>query len=137
MQDASMTEMGSGIICAFMDALIMGDVHWPCASAAVQDVSRFLVLLSNDDRRWVALQAALLCEAAPSMRQIQLRTLERNEPTVFRRVLAALYGAYYTAPDVIARVHELAAASPTEASPVFDRTLLNTVIQKQPGQRRL
>jgi hypothetical protein len=124
------------IVYDFIDDLIIGNSKWPRASRAITCVE-FLDKLLECDRIWVMQNARLLGTKPASARSACLEAIERNEPETFQRVLKVLYGAYYTAPAVIARVQELASSSPREPSETFDTTFLSNVLRTQAGKRRL
>jgi hypothetical protein len=119
-----------------LDDLLPGDNDWPSASDVLADTSVFLRQLSEVDREWVMVCAETNGDRTLEERLARLSALEGSDGPTFKRVLQALYAAYYTSPAVMARVKELASAGPTEPSRTFDVTLLSRVIQTQAGKRR-
>jgi hypothetical protein len=120
-----------------MDDLITGNMHWPCASIAVLDTEHFLMRMSERDQDWVINCAKELGELPSHGRRGALEAIERDERETFRRVLKALYEAYYTSPRVIERVKAFAMSGPSEPSPIFEGSLVQNVIRIQAGKRRL
>ena len=114
-------------LCRLLDALIPGDRRWPSASAA--GVTGAAIEAESDAGTvdW----ALALGATAP-----ELAETERREPARFRRLLAAVYRAYYTTPAVQAVVTALANAGPREPSAHFDDSLVARVIATQAGKRR-
>lgn len=93
--------------------------------------------MSERDQDWVV-DCANKLNALPSHgRRGALEAIERNERETFRRVLKALYEAYYTSPRVIERVKAFAMSGPSEPSPIFDGSLVQNVVRNQAGKRRL
>lgn len=137
MQDPTSIKSGEDRLHELMDVLITGNVHWPCASIAISDTEDFLVRMSERDQEWVINCAKELGEVPSQMRRSALEAVERDEREPFRRLLKALYEAYYTSPRVIERVKAFAMSGPSEPSPVFDGSLVQNVIRTQAGKRRL
>jgi hypothetical protein len=116
-------------LTALLDLLVPGDQRWPSASAAGVTAADLEADTDDDTFVWIM---SLAAAAAP-----QLLEIEQREPARFRRMLEAVYRAYYTTQAVQALVVELANAGPREASPYFDKTLVARVIATQAGRRRL
>ena len=65
-----------------------------------------------------------------------MKGFEADNAAVFRRLVSAVTDAYYTAPEVVARVEALADAAPREALAHFDEALVASVIRTQAGKYR-
>src|SRR4051812_48135850 len=115
-------------VLELLDALIVGDMHWPCASDALNHSLRFTDLLLPEERAWLFHQARSLQKVDEGERRHCIGALERTDQQRFRRILEALYRAYYTSPKVVARVHSLAGAGPPDPSATFDPSLLDRVV---------
>jgi hypothetical protein len=116
-------------LAALLDLLIPGDRRWPSASAASVASADIAASVDKETFDWIL----SLADATAA----QLAIIEQDEPARFRRLLEAVYRAYYTTPAVQAIVTELANAGPREPSPHFDETLVARVIATQAGRRRL
>jgi hypothetical protein len=116
-------------LAALLDLLIPGDARWPSASGA--GVTRAEIARDADAETlaWI--------DAQSDATVADLAALERAEPQRFRRMLEAVYRAYYTTPAAQAIVVALANAGPREPSPYFDESLVAKVIATQAGRRRL
>ncbi len=115
-------------LAGLLDVLIPGDARWPSASAAGVTVAAIEAESDAATVDW----ALSLAAAVP-----ELTAAEKREPERFRRLLAAVYRAYYTTRAVQDVVAALANAGPREPSPHFDTRLLARVIATQAGRRRL
>ncbi|MET0746012.1 MAG: hypothetical protein ABWY78_21760 [Microvirga sp.] len=137
MQGSSPIKSTTDTLHEFMDDLITGNVHWPSASVAVSNVDIFLMRMSESDRQWAIDCANELVKLPSQARRSFIEAIERDERDAFRRMLKALYEAYYTSPQVIERVRAFAMSGPSEPSPIFDGSLVQNVIRTQAGKRRL
>lgn len=66
-----------------------------------------------------------------------IMAFEAAEPALFKALYGELLTAFYSAPETAERVRRLADAGPRAASPHFEPSLLDAVITKQSGKRRL
>jgi hypothetical protein len=137
MQAPTSIKSGDDRLHELVDNLITGNVHWPCASIAISDTEDFLTRMSERDQEWVFNFAKELGAVPSHMQRSALEAVERDERETFRRVLKALYEAYYTSPRVIERVKAFAMSGPNEPSPIFEGSLVQNVIRTQAGKRRL
>lgn len=78
-----------------------------------------------------------LAQCAVSSRSAAIAVFEAEHPGLFLRLYGDLLTHFYSTPEAAERVRVLAHSAPREASPYFDPSLLNAVIQHQPGKRRL
>lgn len=78
-----------------------------------------------------------LAQHPQSTRSALVAAFEAEHPTLFRRLYGDLLTYVYSTPEMAERVRTLANSAPREASPHFDPSLLDAVIQNQPGKRRL
>ena len=112
---------------AALDLLIPGDgIRWPAFSAAV-DVAAFVAAL--DPALGQALPRLATREA--------IERWQAENAGAFQALLIAAYRAYYTAPDVLSAVRDLADEGPREPGLLFDPNLVAGVVAGNRGRRRL
>ncbi len=115
-------------LATVLDALLPGDPGgWPAASAAL-DPATVAAGLAPD-----VLAAALDWTPTPE----GLARAQADAPHAFDAVLRAAYRGYYSAPAVAMALRALAEASPREAAPFLDPSLVARVVATGAGKRRL
>jgi hypothetical protein len=115
-------------LAPLLDLLIPGDARWPSASRAGVTATMLEAELDDATFDWVLSLAATV----PA-----LTAIAQREPARFRRLLEAVYRAYYTTAAAQAVITALANAGPREPSAHFDESLVSRVIATQAGKRRL
>ena len=122
-------------IAILSDVLLPGDetTGWPPASRVVS-MSDWI---ERSDRPQILEKLAACVAACPISEQLVLiAEFEDSERSTFEVLLGALTDLYYTSPEVVAITEKMAAAGPQKPEP-FDPTLLEGVINRQAGKRRL
>lgn len=110
------------------------DFAWPEASTIGTEL---IENLAPEDQKILVEFCTKLDGLDPARQVEKTRQFEQGHPALFGRVLKAVYAAYYTNPNVLERVRQLAEAAPREPSPHFDPSLLAQVRANEPGKRRL
>jgi hypothetical protein len=120
------------------DTILPGEgTRWPAASLAVSDLTHVVAELSLTDALWLHDLARRLVSNPRGTRVAIAEHAERDMPEPFARSVQALYRHYYTSDIVLRVVEALANASPREPSRTFDPTLLDRVVGRNAGRRRL
>ena len=119
-------------LAALFDTLLPGEPpRWPAFTAAVPVAAMRAVLDAAMMQR-----VAALAKGDPAGMALRIADFERQEPAVFAALLRAATRAYYSAESVQAAVRDLAEASPREASPLADPTLVAGVLARGAIRRR-
>lgn len=122
-------------ITILADLLLPGDITtgWPSA-ASVVSMSAWI----DSSGKPQMLQDLAACVAAcPKSKQLELvAAFEESEPSTFFALYGALTDLYYTSPETVALMAEMAAAGPQDPQP-FNPSRLKGVITRQAGRRRL
>jgi hypothetical protein len=128
----------TALFAALCDRLVPGDGRrWPSASAAGLDAVALLAELDEGAKRVATALIDVLAVQGEAALDAELKPRGRDADEPFRRLLRALYRRYYTLPAVQVVVAALADEGPREVSPYFDAALLDRVVARQAGQRRL
>lgn len=122
---------------ALFDQLIPGDgAQWPAFSEAV-DMTGFAAKLDPSLQETARAWSAALSAMQPGERIAFLKEKEQAEAATFSALLSAAHRAYYSAPLVLGAVRRIADAAPREASALFDPTLVQNVMARGAGKRRM
>ena len=145
---ATLTDADRHILRAAMDRLIPAVDDLPAAGAMgiLDDVER----MASEHARYqiaLALFLAALASAVPAgflslsgdKQDVALRAVEASAPIDFANVLEATYVAYYSRPEVHARIGWKTGPIQPEgfALPPFDESILETVRQRKPFWRQV
>lgn len=126
---------------ALLDTLVPGTHGFPSASGTgVPARLRQGICEAELSRCALAALDADFCDADAAGRVATVTALERKLGPAFQALLAAVYGAYYTDPAVLADIARRTGyqhpPQPTGyALPAFDATVLDTVRQAAPSWR--
>lgn len=128
----------TALFVALCDRLVPGDGRrWPSASVAGLDAAALLAELDGAATRLATALIDVLAVKGETALDAELRQLGGHADERFQRLLRKLYRRYYTLPAVQVVVAALADESPREVSPYFEAALLDRVLARQAGQRRL
>jgi hypothetical protein len=124
-------------IALLFDQLIPGDgAQWPAFSEAAE-MAGFAGELDPSLQETARAWSDALSAMQPGERNSFLKEKERAEAATFAALLTAAHRAYYSAPAVLETVRRIADAAPREASALFDPTLVQNVMARGAGKRRM
>jgi hypothetical protein len=130
-------EFNSKNINIVFSVVLPGDQKsWIDGGVAIANPELILKMFHDADRKVIEDLSDCLVNLSSLDRVAAMQAFEANSPALFRRLVAAITDAYYSAPAVVAQVEALANAGPREPSARFDDTLVATVIATQAGQYR-